>query len=163
MFEFISERPNVEDWHHDLDLMFGNLNMYSLAHYKTKLHEQLNALNNLLNQYDGVKSTLQQDELDQPYWFKLVVRVNDAPIQFESYVKYEVNADKKLVAVHHFTHQPSTEEFPIEEGVRWKTLVLKESEIKNPGFVVANIKNTFICFESYRQIGREITYAVMNE
>jgi len=47
--------------------------------------------------------------------------------------------------------------------VEWKTVELKESEIMNPAYVVANIKNHFICFESYRQIGRDILYAVMEE
>jgi hypothetical protein len=78
-------------------------------------------------------------------------------------VKYEVNEEKKLVAVLHYTHQPSTEEFPIKSGADWKTYVIKDSEVENVGFVVANIKNAFIRFESYRQIGRDITYAVMNE
>jgi hypothetical protein len=40
---------------------------------------------------------------------------------------------------------------------------LDEAEIKDPAYVVANIKNEFILFESYRQIGRDITYAVMEE
>jgi hypothetical protein len=41
--------------------------------------------------------------------------------------------------------------------------VLTESEIKDPAYVVANVKNHFICFESYRQIGRDILYAVLEE
>ena len=44
-----------------------------------------------------------------------------------------------------------------------KKIELNEEEMENPGFVVAYIKNQFIRFESYRQIGRDITYAVMSE
>jgi hypothetical protein len=78
-------------------------------------------------------------------------------------VKYEVSEEKKLAAKIYYTHHPSTDEFPIKGGADWKTYVIKDSEVENVGFVVANIKNAFICFESYRQIGRDITYAVINE
>jgi len=163
MFEFISERPTVEDWRHDLDLMFKHLGMYQMKKYKSELHEQLKVLNGLLSQYDGVVPSLYYNNLDQPYWYKLEVRVNNSFLKFQCYVKYAVSEDKKLVAEMHYTHLPSTDEFPIKGGAEWRTYVIKDSEVENVGFVIANIKNAFIRFESYRQIGRDITYAVMNE
>jgi hypothetical protein len=163
MFEFISERPNVEDWHHDLELSLPHIGIYRLTYYKNKLYEQLKLLNGLLAEYEGVVPSLFHSNLDQPYWYKLEVRVNNAFLKFQAYVKYEVNTDKKLVAAIHCTHLPSTDEFPIKGGAEWRTIILNEPEIENPGFVVAYIKNEFIRFESYRQVGRDITYAVMNE
>ena len=163
MFEFISERPTVEDWRHDLDLSMGHMGIFPMATYKTELFEQLKQLNALLNRYEGVVPSLYHGNLEQPYWYKFDVRVNCAFLVFQAYVKYEVNDERQLTAVLYYTHQPSTDEFPIKRGAEWRTLILKEKEIENPGFVVANIKNAFIRFESYRQIGRDITYAVMNE
>ncbi|MFM7667203.1 MAG: hypothetical protein ACKO7D_03340, partial [Bacteroidota bacterium] len=64
MFEFISERPTVEDWHHDLDLMFKHLGMYPMKKYKSELHEQLKVLNGLLSKYDDVVPSLYYNNLD---------------------------------------------------------------------------------------------------
>jgi hypothetical protein len=163
MFEFISERPNVEDWRHDLNISFQHLGIYRISHFKSTLYEELKKLNAILSEYEGVVPSLYYNNIDKPYWYKFEVRVNNAMQKFTAYVKYEVNADKKLTAEIYCTHLPSTDEFPIKGGAEWRTIVLTESEIENPGFVVAYIKNEFIRFESYRQIGRDITYAVMEE
>jgi len=163
MFEFISERPNVEDWRHDLNLSFQHLGIYRMTHYKSALYEELKKLNTLLSEYEGVVPSLYYNNIDRPYWYKLEVRVNNSMQKFIAYVKYEVNTDKKLFAEIFCTHLPSTEEFPIKGGAEWRKIELKEEEMENPGFVVAYIKNEFIRFESYRQIGRDITYAVMSE
>lgn len=97
MFEFISERPNVEDWHHDLNLSFQHLGIYRMSHYKSALYEELKKLNTLLSEYEGVVPSLYYNNIDRPYWYKLEVRVNNSMQKFTAYVKYEVNTDKKLL------------------------------------------------------------------
>jgi hypothetical protein len=164
MMETITLRLGVEDWRKDADLALGNLGIYRLYHYKQGLFSQLRKLENLLREYDGVIAILSYNDSNiAPYWCKLEVCVNHSYPKFVSSVCYEVNEEKKLVAKIHCTHRPSTEEFPIEGGVEWKTIILNESDINDPAYVAAYIKNEFICFESYRQIGRDILYAVLEE
>ena len=92
MFEFISERPNVEDWRHDLNLSFQHLGIYRMAHYKSALYEELKKLNTLLSEYEGVVPSLYYNNIDRPYWYKLEVRVNNSmqkfPIKFIRSKKY---------------------------------------------------------------------------
>ena len=163
MFSYLSLRPTVEDWRHDLDLSMSPLGIYRIPRLKDDLFEQLKKLRAILSEYQGISANLTYTDMDQPYWYKIEVRVQNSFRFFHCYVKYDVNEDKKLAAQLYCTHRPSTEEFPIEGGVEWRTITLNEAEIKDPAYVVANIKNEFILFESYRQIGRDITYAVMEE
>jgi hypothetical protein len=164
MMETITLRPSQEEWRKDLDLSMIPLGIYRVQHYKQGLFDQLKKLESLLREYKGIHARLiySEPELD-PYWYKMEVCVNHARLKFQAFVCYEIDEQQQFVAKIHCTNRPSTEEFPIEGGVEWKTIVLNESEIKDPAYVVANIKNHFICFESYRQIGRDILYAVLEE
>ncbi|MFN5347132.1 MAG: hypothetical protein ACK5B3_07900 [Bacteroidota bacterium] len=164
MLETITLRPSVEDWRHDLDLSMSPLGIYRMDFYKKGLFEQLRKLENLLREYQGVVPHFQYSGHDiAPYWYLFEVRVNNAMLRFKAMLSYELDEANKLIVKIHFTDRPSTEEFPIEEGVAWKTLILDESDIKDPAYVAAYVKNLFISFESYRQIGREILYAVLQE
>jgi hypothetical protein len=164
MMETITLRLSVDDWRKDTDLGFGPLGIYRMDHYKQGLFSQLKKLKSLLNEYHGVTAILSHNVPDiVPYWYKLEVRVNHAHVTFKAFISYEVNEEKKLIAKIHCTDRPSTEEFPIEGGVEWKTIILTETDIKDPAYVAAYVKNQFICFESYRQIGRDILYAVLEE
>jgi len=164
MMETITLRPSVDDWRKDIDLGMGPLGIYRIDHYKQVLFSQLRKLENLLREYDGIVAILTYSDSDiAPYWYKMEVRVNHSFQKFKAFICYEVNEEKKLVAKIHCTDRPSTEEFPIEGGVEWKTIILTESDIKDPAYVAAYVKNQFICFESYRQIGRDILYAVLEE
>lgn len=166
MMETITLRLGVEDWRKDIDLGMSPLGIYRLEHYKQGLFRQLRMLENLLREYEGIVAILHYNDTfstTAPYWFKLEVCVNQSLLKFIAFVGYEVNEDKKLIAKIHCTNRPSTEEFPIEEGAEWKTIVLSESDIKDPAYVAAYVKNLFICFESYRQIGRNILYAILEE
>lgn len=164
MMETITLRPSVEDWRKDLDLSMIPLGIYRMQHYKQGLFDELKKLENVLQEYQGIHAKLIYHEPDiPPYWYKFEVCVNHVRLKFQAFVCYEINEQKQFVAKIHCTDRPSTEEFPIENGVEWKTILLNESEIKDPSYVVAYIKNHFICFESYRQIGRDILYAVLEE
>ena len=160
----ISLRPSQGEWRKDLDMSMIPLGIYREPYFKQGLFEELKKLESVLREYPGIHPKLTYSDVEiAPYWYKLQVRVHHANLKFQAFVCYEINEQRELVAKIHCTNQPSTEEFPIEGGVEWKTVELKESEIMNPAYVVANIKNHFICFESYRQIGRDILYAVMEE
>jgi len=164
MMETITLRPSVEDWRKDMDLGMAPLGIYRMDRYKQELFKQMRILENLLREYQGVTAILSYNQSDiAPYWHKLEVSVNHSYQKFVALVCYEVNEENKLTAKIHCTNRPSTEEFPIEGGVEWKTIILTESEIKDPAYVAANVKNHFICFESFRQIGRDILYAVLEE
>ncbi|MFM1836983.1 MAG: hypothetical protein RJA04_1671 [Bacteroidota bacterium] len=162
--ETITLRPSQEEWRKDLDLSMIPLGIYRVQHYKQGLFDQLKKLESLLREYQGIHAMLKYSEVEiEPYWYKLEVCVNHARLKFQAFVCYEINKEQQLVATIYCTNRPSTDEFPIEGGVEWKTIVLYDSEIKDPAYVVAHIKNHFICFESYRQIGRDILYAVLEE
>jgi hypothetical protein len=164
MMETITLRLSVDDWRKDTDLGLNALGIYRTDHYKQGLFSMLKKLESLLREYHGVTAILSYNDPEiEPYWYKLEVQVNNASLKFKAYVCYEVNEEKKLIAKIHYTDRPSTEEFPIEGGVAWKTIILAESDIKDPAYVAAYVKNQFICFESYRQIGRDILYAVLEE
>jgi hypothetical protein len=164
MMETITLRPAVEEWRHDLDLSMSPLGIYRMDQLKQGLFSQLKKLETLLREYQGITAILTYNEPDTPpYWYKLEVRVNHALLKFKAFISYEINEQQQLTAKIHCTDRPSTDEFPIKGGVEWKTIILTESEIKDPGYVAAYVKNQFICFESYRQIGRDILYAVLEE
>ncbi|MEY5132602.1 MAG: hypothetical protein RLZZ198_606 [Bacteroidota bacterium] len=164
MMETITLRLSQEEWRKDLDLSMIPLGIYRVQHYKQGLFDQLKKLESLLREYQGIHAMLKYSEVEiEPYWYKLEVCVNHARLKFQAFVCYEINEEQQLVATIYCTNRPSTDEFPIEGGVEWKTIVLNDSEIKDPAYVVAHIKNHFICFESYRQIGRDILYAVLEE
>lgn len=164
MMETITLRLSQEDWRKDLDLSMIPLGIYRVQHYKQGLFDQLKKLESLLREYQGIHAMLKYSEVEiEPYWYKLEVCVNHARLKFQAFVCYEINEEQQLIATIYCTNRPSTDEFPIEGGVEWKTIVLNDSEIKDPAYVVAHIKNHFICFESYRQIGRDILYAVLEE
>jgi hypothetical protein len=164
MMETITLRPSVEEWRKDLDLAMAPLQIYREPFYKQGLFEQLKKLASLLCEYQGIHAEVNYSDPDiAPYWYKLEVRVNNASLKFKAFVAYSFDEQHQFVAKIHCTNRPSTEEFPIEGGVEWKTIILSESDIKDPAYVVANVKNHFICFESFRQIGRDILYAVLDE
>jgi len=164
MMETITLRTSVNEWRKDLDLSMIPLGIFRKQYYKQELHEQLKNLQSVLCEYDGVHAMLIHNDPEiEPYWYKLEVRVNKEIYRFQSYVSYEINADKKLTVQMLYTKRPSTNEFPISAGLEWETLVLTESEIKDPAYVAAYMKNQFICFESFRQIGRDILYVVLEE
>jgi hypothetical protein len=164
MMETITLRPSQEEWRKDLDLSMIPLGIYRVQHYKQGLFDQLKKLESLLREYQGIHAMLKYSEVEiEPYWYKLEVCVNHARLKFQAFVCYEINEEQQLVATIYCTNRPSTDEFPIEGGAEWKTIVLNDSEIKDPAYVVAHIKNHFICFESFRQIGRDILYAVLDE
>jgi len=164
MMETITLRPSQEEWRKDLDLSMIPLGIYRVQHYKQGLFDQLKKLESLLREYQGIHAMLKYSEVEiEPYWYKLEVCVNHARLKFQAFVCYEINEEQQLVATIYCTNRPSTDEFPIEGGAEWKTIVLNDSEIKDPAYVVAHIKNHFICFESYRKIGRDILYAVLEE
>jgi hypothetical protein len=157
MMENITLCTCVEDWRKDIDLGMGLLGIYRIDHYKKGLYSQLRKLENLLKEYEGVAATLICNDYNTaPYWYKLEVCVNHSFLKFNALVCYEVTEEKKLIAKIHYTDQPSTVQFLLEGGVEWKTIILSEPNIMDPAYVVANIKNLFICSESYRQIGRAI-------
>jgi hypothetical protein len=164
MMETITLRPAIEEWRKDLDLSMSPLGIYRMDHYKRNLLKELTKLEALLNEYQDVRAIVSYADSGQaPYWFRLIVRVSSSWEPFKAHVCYEVNEEKKLIAKIHCTLRASTEEFPLEGGVEWKTIILTESEITDPAYVAAYVKNQFICFESFNQIGRDILYAVLEE
>ncbi len=82
---------------------------------------------------------------------------------FLTYVAYSNGEYERPSVEINFTERPSTTEFPLENGTRWKIVNLKEKEVKNAMYVVAHVKNYFIQFESFRRIGNRIIYSILEE
>ena len=161
--EFLTMRTAREEWRKDLDLGLGNIGIYRMETLKNSLLKNLNELIDMINEYQSLNAHLVPARKYEDFWFSITVKPKDEHLPFYADVKYGVDDQHKLYAEIYFSVRPTTEEFPIENNIEWKTERLYESEIKDTRYVVANIKNYFIIYESYKRIGRDILYAVMEE
>lgn len=161
--ETLTLRTASEEWRKDLDLGLGNIGIYRMEAIRTALLKNLNELAAIINNYQSLKAHVVPARKYQDFWFSIAVNTEDEHLPFYAHVKYGVDEKHRLFAEVFFAARPSTDEFPIEEGIEWKTERLYESEIKDPRYVVANIKNHFIIYESFKRIGRAVLYAVLEE
>ena len=161
--ETLTLRTSSEEWKKDLDLGLGNIGLYRMESLKIALLKNLNELAAMISNYQSLKAHVMPARKYQDFWFSITVNPENEYLPFYAHVKYDVDEKYKLFADIFFAARPSTDEFPIQEGIEWKTERLYESEIKDPRYVVANIKNHFIIYESYKRIGRDILYAVLEE
>ena len=161
--ETLTLRTSKEEWRKDLDLGLGNIGIYRMETLKSSLLKHLTELAEMINDYQSLKALIVPARKYDDFWFSISVNPNDDEMPFYADVKYGVDENHKLYADVYFAARPSTEEFPIAEGIEWKRERLYESEIKDPRYLVTNIKNHFIIFESYKRIGRDILYAVLEE
>ena len=163
MIETLTMRNTKEEWLHDLDMGMGNIGIYRMKTLKNLLIKNMNQLTELLNDYESLRCITIVPFKEDNFWFGMKVIAKGYDLPFYAYVSYGVDEKNKLFAEIYFTARPTTEEFPIEDGVEWKTERLYECEIKDTRYVVANLKNNFIIYESYKRIGREIIYSVLEE
>ena len=161
--ETLTLRTSREEWRKDLDLGLSNIGIYRMEDLKATLLKNLNELAEMINDYHSLNARVMPARKLQDFWFSISVNPDDEHLSFYADVIYGVDENHKLYADIYFAARPSTIEFPIAEGIEWRKERLYESEIKDPRYVVTNIKNHFIMFESYKRIGRDILYAVLEE
>ena len=163
MIETLTMRCSKDEWLNDLDLGLGNIGVYRMKTLKNLLIRNMSELSDLINNYESLRSFTIVPYKEDNFWFGMKVLAEGGYLPFYAYVFYGVDEKNKLFAEIYYTSRPTTEEFPIEGGVEWKTDRIYESEIKDTRYVVANLKNSFIIYESYKRIGREIIYSVLEE
>lgn len=163
MIDTITMRPQLEEWQKDMDLGMNRLGIYRMNVLRKELIGGMQQFVQLALNYEGLYAETLMPERNSDWWTGVRIKAKNSGLQFEAYAYYAVDPDNKLHAVINVTDRPTTEEFPIPEGRSWKLDKLYESEIKDPRYVIANIKNYFIQFESYRQIGRDVIYAPLEE
>ena len=164
MFETITIRTSVEDWSKDLDLAFGYMGIYRMDELKKEIIQGVNSLCFLLNLYEGVQAfRLDEPAHEKGYWTGIKVNIKKSSQPFYAYIKYDVDEKSVLYAEIYYTHQAHTIEFPIPKGVDWRKDLLQEPEITDAAYCIANLINHFIRFESFQQLGRNITYCVLME
>ncbi|MFN5182273.1 MAG: hypothetical protein ACK5D5_04515 [Bacteroidota bacterium] len=156
-------RTSNEEWSKDLELGLGNIGVYRIEQMRNELVRNMNSLVTIISSFAGINARLITPLKGQDFWIGITVIPQDNLLPFEAYVSYGVDKQHKLFAKIHFTDRPSTAEFPIEGGYSWKTEILYESEIKDTRYTVANVKNHFIIYESFKRIGRDIIYSVLEE
>lgn len=163
MIETITMRPQLEEWQKDMDLGLNRLGIFRMNELRKETVKGMQLFAQLALNYQGLYAEVLMPDRENVWWVGIRVKAEHADLQFEAYVHYAVNENNKLHAIIRVTDRPTTEEFPIPEGRSWKTDTLFESEIKDPRYVIANVKNYFIQFESFRQIGRDVIYASLEE
>lgn len=163
MIETITMRPQLEEWQKDMDLSMNRLGIYRMNDKRKELVRGMQLFAELALNYEGLYAEVLLPERKDAFWTGIRVKATNSALQFEAYVHYAVDKEQKLHAVIRVTDRPTTDEFPIPDGRSWKTDILYDSEIEDPLFVIANVKNYFIQFESYRQIGRDVLYAPLEE
>jgi hypothetical protein len=164
MFETITLRTSVEEWSKDLDLAMSHMGIYRMDELKKGILQGINSLCFLLNTYDGVQAfRLDEPAQEKGYWAGIKINVEKSAQTFFAYIKYDVNEKGQLFGEIYYTHQAHTLEIPIPKGVEWRKDLMYDPEISNPAYCIANLKNHFIRFESFQQLGRNITYCVLME
>jgi hypothetical protein len=165
MIVTITSRAAAEEWMQDLEMAFNAMGSYRMEEYRNELLMGVNTLVDMLNRFEGTRA-FRSDRENCPEGFSLGVKVNyaEAGFPFQAFVRYEVDEDRKLVGVIHYTDTASTEEFPIAGfGYTWKTEYFRERSENKPGQLVAWMKVFAIQFLSMQVIGRDILYAVLEE
>jgi hypothetical protein len=165
MISTLTTRPSIEDWQSEIEKAFNAMGHYRLTDYNSELLRGINQLVDILHKYQGI-SAFRSDRVNCPDGFELGIKVNSdkAGFPFRAFVRYEVDEDRKLLGVIHYTDTASTEEFPIAGfGYTWKTEYFRERIENKPGQLVAWMKVFAIQFLSMQVIGRDILYAVLEE
>jgi hypothetical protein len=156
-------RTSSNDWFKDLEMGLGNIGVYRIEQLRHGLLKNMETLVTMISSFQGLNARLILPLKGQDFWIGITVIPEDKLLPFEAYVSYGIDKQHKLFAKIYFTDRASTSEFPIDGGYSWKTEILYESEIKDPGYTVTNVKNHFIIFESFKRIGRDIIYSVLEE
>ena len=160
MFEIISLSTRQADWRKDLEQSMFLMGIMREKHMASELMEQIGYLCALLNQYDEINAKpLSANECPNDFLAGIKVDIRDLQ-SFEAHIRYKLE-EGRLMAEICFTKTATTADFPIEEGVEWSLDILKEHEVKDPAYVVANLKNHFIIFLGFQKIGRDVIFSVM--
>ena len=163
MIDVITTRTSIQEWKNELNRAMKAAGVRRKDEIYQELEDGLRSLANLINDFRGVEAVLVQPGYRDEFNVGLKVQCEGMDEVFWAYITYNNAEFNRPSAEINFTERPSTKEFPLEKGTRWKTLNLKEREVKNPLYVVAHVKNYFIQFESFRRIGNEIIYSILEE
>lgn len=163
MIDVITTRTSIQEWKNELNRAMKAAGIRRKDEIYEQLEEGMRSLANLINDFRGVTATLIQPGYRDEFNVGLRVQCDGMDDAFFAYVAYSNGEYERPSVEINFTERPSTTEFPLENGTRWKIVNLKEKEVKNALYVVAHVKNYFIQFESFRRIGNRIIYSILEE
>ena len=163
MIDVITTRTSIQEWKNELNRAMKAAGISRKDEIYEQLEEGMRSLANLINDFRGVSASLIQPGYRDEFNVGLRVTCEGLDEAFWAYITYNNGECNRPSVEINFTERPSTKEFPLENGTRWKIVNLKEREVKDPLYVVAHVKNYFIQFESFRRIGNEIIYSILEE
>ena len=163
MIDVITTRTSIQEWKNELNRAMKAAGIRRKDEIYEQLEEAMRSLANLINDFRGVSASLIQPGYRDEFNVGLRVQCEGMDEAFLAYITYNNGECNRPSVEINFTERPSTTEFPLENGTRWKIVNLKEREVKDPLYVVAHVKNYFNQFESFRRIGNEIIYSILEE
>ncbi len=160
----ITSRTSRSDWQKDLELGMGFMGSYRMTHLRQDLMKSMNELIDLVNQYHGVNAH-GQDHSQCPEEFELGIKAThwEAGFPFQAYVGFKISEQNELIGLLHYTERATTEEFPLERSIQWKTEEFQQNPYDLCPLIVTWIKNYLIQYLSFQVIGRDVIYAVLEE
>jgi hypothetical protein len=160
----ITSRTSRSDWQKDLELGMGFMGSYRMTHLRQDLMKSINELIDLVNQYHGVNAH-RQDHSQCPEEFELGIKAThwEAGFPFQAYVGFKISEQNELIGLLHYTERATTDEFPLERSIQWKTEEFQQNPDDLCPLIVTWIKNYLIQYLSFQVIGRDVIYAVLEE
>jgi hypothetical protein len=163
MIDELTTRSSLKDWKSELNKSMRAAGIKRKDELYERLEEGLKLLVNLINEFSGLDAKLIYPAYRDEFHVGLMVKAYGQNDHFHAYITCDTIEDKSLDVEINYSERPSTEEFPLENGSKWRVEKLNESEVKDPLFIVAYVKNCFIKYESFRRIGNRIIYSILEE
>ena len=163
MIDVLTTKTSVKDWTAEMNRSMRAAGIKRKDELFERLEEGMKLLVSLINDFSGLEAKLIYPRLRDEFHLGIMVSSHGHTSPFQAYISYDNIDDKKLEVSINYSERPSTEEFPLENGSKWKVDKYEGSEVNDPMFIVACVKNSFIKYESFRRIGNRIIYSILEE
>ena len=96
-----------------------------------RLEEGMRRLVSLINEFSGLEARLIYPGYRDEFHLGIMVKAFGFENNFQAYISYENIEDKNLEVSINYSERPSTDEFPLENGLRVSSLPIFFSSIIN--------------------------------
>jgi len=163
MIDVLTTKTSLKVWTTEMNKSMRAAGIKRKDELYERLEEGMKLLVNLINEFRGLEAKLMYPGYREEYHIGIMVKAYGKDMHFEAYITCESLGDRNLDVEINYTERPSTEEFPLENGSKWKIDKHKGREANDPMFIVACVKNSFIKYESFRRLGNKIIYSILEE
>jgi len=163
MIDVLTTRTSIQEWKNELNRSMKAAGIKRKDEIYEQLEEGLRKLVSIINEFRELQASIMQPGYRDEHDIAIRVEAEKMDHSFFAFITYtDANTNRPSVEIN-YTERPTTKEFPIEGGTKWKIVNLKEREVKDPLYVIAYVKNCFIQYESFRRIGNSIIYSILEE